>query len=351
MSRAVAGDSFFWRVMGGMDDTGLPDLGQARDVLIVKPSSLGDIVHTLPSAALLKQQWPQLMLRWVANTEWTALVEGSPLLSEVIAFPRRRFRGPMGGLRALPWLVQLGRRRPDVALDFQGLLRSALIARASRGRFIAGLSDAREGARFFYSHTVPVDAAAHAIDRCLALVRAFGATGDAPSVRDVIPAGDALNVDLPNRFILLHPIARGAGKSLTPLQIAQLTQALDAFPVVIAGVSSQPAPGVLPANVLDLTNRTSLSQLIWLIRRAAFVISVDSGPMHLANALERPLVGIHSWSDPRKVGPYDPAAWTWKGGKIVRRHEIDDALAARHEPPTESDLIAIAACAVRYLSE
>ena len=70
-----------------------------------------------------------------------------------------------------------------------------------------------------------------------------------------------------------------------------------------------------------------LLQLIGLLRRARFVVSVDSGPMHLASALRRPLLGLHTWSDPRKVGPYDPGAWVWKAGRILRRHEVDDALA------------------------
>jgi ADP-heptose:LPS heptosyltransferase len=79
--------------------------------------------------------------------------------------------------------------------------------------------------------------------------------------------------------------------------------------------------------VINLVNATTLLQLIGLLRRARFVVSVDSGPMHLASALRRPLLGLHTWSDPRKVGPYDPGAWVWKAGRILRRHEVDDALA------------------------
>jgi ADP-heptose:LPS heptosyltransferase len=334
-----------------MDDAALPDLAQATEGLIVKPSSLGDIVHTLPAVAVLNRQWPQLALRWVVNTEWAPLVEGCAILREVIPFPRRDFRGPIGTLRALPWFRRLGRRRPDVALDFQGLLRSALIARASRARFVGGLSDAREGARIFYTRTVAVDPAAHAIDRYMTLVRAFGAEEAAPPVSGLLPPGEPIAADVPNRFVLVHPFARGSGKSLPWPHIETLSRALDAFPVVIVGVFHDAAPANLPPNVLDLTNATSLDQLIWLMRRADFIISVDSGPMHLASALDRPLLGIHTWSDPRKVGPYSITARVWKGGKIVRRHEIDDSLAARSETPTHDDLSNIAACAIGHLSQ
>src|SRR5207244_10616905 len=71
-------------------------------------------------------------------------------------------------------------------------------------------------------------------------------------------------------------------------------------------------------NCIDLTNQTSLLQLIWLIRAAHFIVSVDSGPMHIAAALTDRLLSIHTWTDPRRVGPYNPNAWVWKNGQLCR---------------------------------
>lgn len=312
-------------------------------MLIIKPSSLGDIVHTLPAVALLKQMWPQLSVRWIANTEWAPLLEGNPLLTEVIPFPRSEFRGLVRGFRALRWLSNLRHLVPHVALDFQGLFRSALMARASRARFVAGLSDAREAAVFFYSRTIAVDAGAHAIDRYLTLVRALGAEGKTPLTANLLPAGEQPNVALPGSFIVLHPFARGEGKSLTVAQILTLARLLSPHAVVVAGVCAHHSRIEWPENVVDLTNRTTLLELVWVMRHASFVVSVDSGPMHLADALDRPLLAIHTWSDPRKVGPYSEAAWVWKGGKMTRRREIDDALARRKNLPDDEDLAAIAA--------
>ena len=80
-----------------------------------------------------------------------------------------------------------------------------------------------------------------------------------------------------------------------------------------------------PANCVELTNQTSLLQLIWLIRVAGFIVSVDSGPMHIAAAVTHRLVSIHAWTDPRRVGPYNPDAWIWKNGQLLRVSELKTA--------------------------
>ena len=120
-----------------------------RSILIVKPSSLGDIVHTLPAVAAIKAHWPGAHLRWIVNPEWAPLLEGNPHVDEVVIFPRRDFRGVRGLMRIAPWARALRERiNADLVLDFQGLLRSALIAKLCRG----------EGGRI-----VPFHAAAHEI--------------------------------------------------------------------------------------------------------------------------------------------------------------------------------------------
>lgn len=328
--------------------------GCGGDVVIVKPSSLGDIVHTLPAVAWLHQAWPALRLHWVVNSEWAPLLHGSPLLASVIEFPRARFRGLGGVLRARRWLrdyeASLGALDVRLALDFQGLLRSAWLARRSTAAAIVGLDDAREGARFFYRASVPTrgpgGVVRHSVERYLGLVRALGPDCDESSALagDWLPAGEPVAGAPSGDFIVLHPFARGAGKSLGWEAVAQLAAAWSGWPVVVVGRTTEPAPPRLPRTVVDLVNATGLLQLIGLLRRARFVVSVDSGPMHLASALHRPLLGVHTWSDPRTVGPYDPSAVVWKGGRIVRRTEVDDALAIRDETPDGAALEDIAAC-------
>jgi heptosyltransferase I len=299
-----------------------------RDILVIKPSSLGDVVHALPAVALVKQHWPDARLRWLINPEWAPLLEGNPNVHEIVLFPRAEFRGLAGMARIPAWAKKMHReQRADLALDFQGLLRSALIARLCCRGDIVGLSDAREGARFLYRRAADVGGIAHAVDRYLALVAFLGIEISQP-LQWPLPAGkppEGFSSEAP--FILLHPFSRGAGKSLSVADTLDFCRAIAPWPVVLAGRTSETVPPL--AHVTDLLNRTTLSELIWLLRRAAFVVSVDSGPMHIAAALSPRLISLHTWSDPRKVGPYCPEAWVWKDGALFQVKDLGNRDARR----------------------
>lgn len=285
-------------------------------LLLIKPGSMGDVIHALPCVAAIRQAWPQTQITWLVDDRWQPLLEGNPNITSTRVFPRRQFRG-LAGLRAVPWALNLRKLRPDLVLDLQGLLRSALMARLSGATRIVGLSDAREGAGWFYTKTTPVVAGEHAVRRYLRSLDSLG-----------IPIPATLDFSLPTGtrpaswtneqpFILLHPFARGAGKSLTETDVAALCARLQPYPVVVAGIGEMSI--ALPGNTTNLLGRTSLSEMIWLLRAARFVVSVDSGPMHIAAAVNPRLLSIHTWSDPRLVGPFNEAAWIWQGGQIRRQ--------------------------------
>lgn len=300
-----------------------------REILVLKPSSLGDVVHTLPAVALVKRHWPEAWLCWLINPEWAPLLEGNPHVDEVVIFPRGQFRGIAGLMKIPAWANQMGARKADLVLDFQGLLRSGLIAKLCRaeGGRIVGLSDAREGSRLFYDQIADVGGIAHAVDRYLALVAALGIDITAP-LEWPLPTGAApAGFSESESFVLLHPFSRGEGKSLSPEDVAKFCRELAPRRVVLAGRSEQRVAGV--ENVTDLLNRTTIPELIWLIRRAAFVVSVDSGPMHIAAALTPRLLSIHTWSDPRKVGPYQPEAWVWKDAALFQMKHLAEP--AKHQ--------------------
>jgi len=313
-----------------MTDTALPNLADFRSVLIVKPSSLGDIVHTLPVVHAIKQAHPHLRMRWVANTEWTPLLQGAAWLDEVIAFPRKSFRGLTAIFKAARWARATlpGQMQPEIVLDFQGLLRSAVLAKASGARPILGLSDSREGARLMHDHVIPVDAAAHAVDRYLALPRALGVKVDSANLSFPLAPG-TLPVGWPARddLIVIHPWSRGAGKSLSAEALQALCDSLAPHPIVLVGMSEDKSRPT-GTHITDFSHRTSLAELIACLRHARWVISVDSGPMHMAAAVNDHTLGLHTWSDPRKVGPYNPRAWVWKAGRIAHRQDFTDREAA-----------------------
>ncbi len=269
--------------------------------MIIKPSSLGDVAP---------------------------LLRGNSDVNHVHVFPRREFRGLGAPWNLLQWWKTTKLLQPDLALDFQGLLRSALIAKISRAKEIYGMSDAREGSRWFYDRVAKVDPRAHAVERYLKLAECAGATVD-ESLRCPIPTGDPLpRFDGYPPFIVLHPFARGGGKSLSSAVIEEFCRAFSPTRVVIVGQSQHKIEP--PENCIELTSQTSLLQLIWLIRAACFVVSVDSGPMHIAAALTDNLLSIHTWTDPRRVGPYNPDAWVWKNGHLLRVSELGMAKIKRH---------------------
>ncbi len=302
------------------------------DVLVVKPSSFGDIIHTLPAVHALKLGWPDSRLHWVANEEWTPLLEGNPDLHAVIPFPRKNLRG----LSAVPGFIHWCRSgratTPEggfgLAVDFQGLLRSALIAKGCGGRRILGLSDAREGAGWFYHQTAETKHHLHAVDRYLSLADLAG--GDTRTPSFPLPPGqpiDGLDTEMLKDAVLFHPFARGEGKSLPLPMIADTIRAMAPRPVMLIGVGGPGEGAVWPENAMSLLNQTDLPQLIWLLRKGAAMISVDSGPMHLAAALDLPLLSLHTWSDPRKVGPWRKNAWVWKGEHLCQVKDLPS------EPP------------------
>lgn len=319
----------------------LPSLRDFRSALIVKPSSLGDIVHTLPAVKALRDAHPRLKIRWLANTEWTPILQGCPLLDEVIPFPRKTFRGLAGLARFWVWRrtwMTLAREEPEIVLDFQGLLRSGVVSSWRGSKTVIGLSDAREGSRFFYNDTVPVDAGAHAVDRYLEMPRALGIKIEAEDISFELAPGSAPTGwhEMPQEFIAVHPWSRGEGKSLSNSALQALCDALAPHPVVLVGMTSDPTRPT-GAHIHDWSQRTTLPELIWIMRQTKYCISVDSGPMHIAAAVNPQTLGIHTWSDPRKVGPYPSKVHVWKAGRIAARTEFSAEECQREANVTDAD--------------
>ena len=316
--------------------------------VLVKPSSLGDIIHALPSLHFLRQAHPKSKISWIANTEWLPLLEHVKGIDELIAFPRRELRG-IGAVRGfLQWANSNRSTSPanETVIDLQGLLRSALISRSRRSQRIVGASDAREGAPAFYHIKAPISAGCHAVEHNLAVMEAAGIPCPKDAIQFPFGPGSKPKSELPDQFILLHPYSRGAGKTLDAGAIQHLIDQIAPLPLVLVGsrpVELHPANG---DHVLDLCGQTSLGELLWLSRTAQSVISVDSGPLHIAAAVNDSVLGIHTWSDPRVVGPYGDQALVWKAGNICRPSDLSQAEASHSSVPEASDLEKIAISAL-----
>ncbi len=257
------------------------------------------------------------------DPELAPLLRGNPDIDHVYFASGSEFRGLGAPTSFLTWLRKTREIRPDLALDFQGLLRSVLTAKITSAKEINGMSSFLGGATWFYDRVAEVDRRSHPVERYLKLAESAGATvGE--TLRCSIPSGDPLpRFDAYPPFVLLHPFARGRDKSLSTGVIEEFCRALEPTRVVLVGQTRSRVK--TPENCVDLTRQTSLLQLIWLIRVARFVMSVESGPMHIAAAVTGNLLSIHTWTDPRRVGPYNPDAWVWKHGQLLRVGDLETA--------------------------
>lgn len=294
---------------------------------MVRMGSLGDIVHTLPAAATLKKAFPAAELDWLVERQWSALLSHNPHISRLQFVETRAWRQSPAGKATWGSLAacisSLRGRGYDCALDFQGLIKSALLARLGGARAVVGFhrADLREPlASFFYTRTVPQfdpGRAWHVVERNLALAAAAGAAepvrefflhtepGDERNVRAIL--GEA------GRYAVLSPAAGWEAKRWPEESFARLAEMLAGELGCVIVINCGPGDdaiaertAALAASVGPLLVRPSLGELIALVRGAALVVAGDTGPLHLAAACGTPAVGIFGPTDPARNGPFGP---------------------------------------------
>ncbi len=271
---------------------------QPASIAAIRLGAMGDILHTLPAVASLKRSVPESRLTWVVAPKWAPLLEGNPYVDAVLPFDRRNWKELLTAIR------KLNRLRPPLAVDFQGLIQSAITGRlAMPGAFVGFASQfAREPlAAKFYSRTVQ-PLATHIVDQNLELAVAAGAT--VKTIEFPIPAGRPEG-DLPaGAFVLTNPFAGWASKQWPFENYATLAAALlrQGFTLVVNVSSDRSAEFASIPNII--VHVSSLAGLIDATRRATAVVGLDSGPLHLAAALGKPGVGLYGPTDPARNGPY-----------------------------------------------
>jgi heptosyltransferase-1 len=268
-------------------------------ILAVRLGAMGDVVHTLPAVATLKHSFPHSHLTWAIEPRWAPLLEGNPFIDEVVFVERSSLNRLLGTRR------RLRARTFDFAVDFQGLLKSALVAAAARPEriygFHASVSRERLAAWFYSNHVRP--SAAHVVDQNLELAAATGASALLRSFP--LPPGIEEG-ELPRGpFVLASPFA-GWGAKQWPLEhYAELGRRLKrecGMPLVLNG---PPEAARMLQNVPDTEPHISgVAGLIYATRAASAVAGVDSGPMHIAAAIGKPGVAVIGPTDPARNGPY-----------------------------------------------
>jgi lipopolysaccharide heptosyltransferase I len=295
------------------------------NILLIKPSSLGDIVMALPALSALRRSFPDARISWLVRPEFAPLIEGHPYLDEIIFFERKRlgtaWRHP-GAFGSLVSLVRgLRGRRFDAVVDLQGLFRSAALAWLSGCPQRFGPIWRREFAHHFYTTTVSARPEwVHVIDYYMKILEAMEA-GDRkvefvlPEKPEAVAAVGTLlsehGIDR-GRYAVIIPGSAQISKCWPAERFAALADRLVSDHGLSIVATGGKAESVMIEQIADRANcpiinlagQTSLPELVEVLRGARIVISNDTGPGHIAAALGRPLVMMFSWSNPLRVGPY-----------------------------------------------
>jgi len=283
-------------------------------IIIIKPSSLGDIIHALPVLRALRIRFPKAHLAWFIHERWADVLSGHPDLDEIIPWSFR--------WSGLPELLRIFHKKKfDLAVDLQGLFRSGVISYLSGAKVRVGFKNGREGSALFYTHKVDVPAhPMHALERYLLVAKSLGATRTEPVCSIAISREDEQAVDdllktvgLSNSvlFVALNPTARWWTKRWPIERFAQLADLIQAagFAVVLIG-GEDDIPEIQRLQTLTRTfpvsvaGQTTIKQLAALLKRARLLVTNDSGPMHLAAAVGIPVVALFGPTDPVRTGPY-----------------------------------------------
>ncbi|KPJ99653.1 MAG: hypothetical protein AMK71_09400 [Nitrospira bacterium SG8_35_4] len=286
-------------------------------ILVIKPSSLGDVIHALPFLNAVKEQFPDSEIDWVISKNLQGILEGHPMIHELFILNKDEWKSVRNIPRTASEISALKNRLKskhyDIVMDLQGLLRSGLIAFSTPTTLKVGFKDAREGSSFFYDKKVSVNGTVHAVDKCLEAAKAIGAAVKKAEFpihigRDAREEVHELLGEVKD-YIVVIPSARWITKRWPAENFASLISKI-LMPCVLAGSRadkelSQRIIDLSSGNtVIDLCGRTDLKQLTALIEGARAVVTNDSGPMHIAAALDKPTIAIFGPTDPVKTGPY-----------------------------------------------
>ena len=317
-----------------MSDKTIKFRKEPEKILVIKPSSLGDIVHSLPFLNAIRDRFPKSEIHWVVARGLEGLLEGHPMINKLWIINKdnwkkiKNMKGTVSELKDL--FKSLKKEKFDIVVDLQGLLRSGVLAAATGVSVRIGFKEAREGSRIFYTHRVKGGKDIHAVDRCLKIAKFLGC--DVADIKFPFPLSfssplsaispqanppEAGSFQLPKEYAVFVPGARWRTKRWPSERFGELASILPVKTLVVGGksdidISNRVAAGS-KGNAMSVAGMTSIKELIDIMRKAKFVVSNDSGPMHIAAALGVPVFAIFGPTNPLRTGPYG------KGHTIIRK--------------------------------
>lgn len=300
------------------------------EILIIKLSAIGDVIHTLPALNALHHRLPESNVTWVIEEKASGVIKDHPYLKKIIVSKRKSWlknvRKPSLWYPTLKEIIsfirELRSQEYDVVVDFQGLLKSAMLVFLSRGKRKIGYSKTREMSSFFLKERIsPYPLHRHAVERNIELVKYLGAQFDKIAFPIFISEEDKKKVELllsahrlstSGPLIVIHSQAGWETKKWEPLKIAKLSDKLienyDAQIIFAGGKddcsSIKNILSLMNHTAVNASGKTSLKELAYLLSLSNLMITVDSGPMHIASAVGTPIVVIFGPTASWKTGPY-----------------------------------------------
>lgn len=292
-----------------------------KNILIIKLSAIGDVIHALPVASALKKNNPNTKITWIVEKPAHDLLTNNPYIDEIIIFDKKQYKSLIGlFMNGSKLARELQSRKFDLVLDLQGLFKSAAIALLSGGKARFVYCNARELSSLISKRVCGPNSEGHVVDRYLDVVRHIGGTVNQPHFEVNYTAEEVQNtkaiavsagINLVKPYAVLAPGTNWPNKCWPTTCFAELGDMLfddGVIPVVIGGPKDAKLYKEIAGNMktppINLVGKTSLKELSYIIKQSRVFIGGDTGPMHLAAAVGTPVIALFGPTDPQRNGPY-----------------------------------------------
>jgi len=284
-----------------------------KNILIIKPSALGDIVHSLPFLAVLKKRFPNAGIDWVVAHGLHKFLEGHPMIDKLWVIKKDQWKR-WGNINQTIKDINALRKglkasKYDVSIDLSGLLRAGMITYFSGAKIKLGFRESDEGSPFFYTHKIYGSMNIHAIDRYLEIAKFMECRIDRIDYpfAPYDPEPPILR-ELPHKYVVMAPSAGKPANRWQAEKFGRLAAKFKLPTIVIASAAeadiAEEVVAYAKGKAISVAGRTGLKDLVALIGKASFFVCNDTGPMHIAAALNVPVFAIFGPANPVRTGPY-----------------------------------------------
>ncbi|MCX7988555.1 MAG: lipopolysaccharide heptosyltransferase I [Thermodesulfovibrio sp.] len=286
-------------------------LKDIEKLLVIKPSSLGDIVHSLAFLNSVKENFPEIKIHWIVAKGFEDLLTEHPLVEKVIVIDKNKWKSIKNIPKTLKELSSLSKNlkkeKYPIVVDLQGLLRSGIITALSGANIRLGFKEAREFSYIFYNKTVSSSVNLHAVLRYLEMAKILGCT--IKSIKFPLPQEKEPNwLKNFDNYVVIIPSARWQAKNWLPSYFVELINMLPYNFIVVGSKADENIALYIEEHsngkAKSLAGKTTLKELIALLKKSLFVITPDTGTMHLAVACDKKVVSLFGPTSPERTGPF-----------------------------------------------